>query len=157
MALVFVQLNADTTKVLTVYLEHQSVVADKPGYAEIADDDARFLAWQAAQAAKETYAAALVAGCQLQSTGTPMLDGIYAIEGSSWADMKDEAQYVSTFGAFSAGIAQLAWALPAGAQINFATTAQFLAVVRALGDYLTALKRQRLGLGAAPAQPTIIA
>jgi hypothetical protein len=106
----------------------------------------------------QSLAAAIAAGCALQSTATPALDATYAIAGPLWNDLKDEAQYIQTFGAFSAGQTAIAWLLPKGGTVTFATTAQLLAVVRGLGDYLTALKLAAMQPNwTAPAQPSVIA
>lgn len=101
--------------------------------------------------------AALGAGCALQSRSTPYLDGTYAINGSAWTDMVNEAQYISAFGSFSdASAPPFEWPMPNGSAIAFQTTAQFMAVAQALGQYVTALKKWG-GVGLQPAQPVVIA
>jgi hypothetical protein len=57
----YVQLSADTTKVVTLFAGPQAVTSDKPGYAEIEETDARYLAFQTAQEA-HAAAASLIAG-----------------------------------------------------------------------------------------------
>lgn len=41
----YVQLNADATAVVTWFAAQPPTTDDKPGYAEIADDDARYAAF----------------------------------------------------------------------------------------------------------------
>ena len=92
-------------------------------------------------------------GVALTSTGTPALNATYALSGQAWQDMRDEAQYVQTYGAFSGDAETLTWPETVnGVPVTFATTAQFLAVVRALADYLTSWKRY---LAAGGTQPTL--
>ncbi|HEY3919463.1 MAG TPA: hypothetical protein VGL83_16865 [Stellaceae bacterium] len=105
----------------------------------------------------QSYIAAIVAGCTIASAGTPALNGTYAICGPTWADMKDEAQYIQTFGVFSGNQTSIGWELLGSGAIAFTAPAQLLAVVRSLGDYLTALKIAAKQLTwTAPAQPKAI-
>lgn len=46
----YVQLSADGSAVVTWYAGPQRITADKPGYAEVSDDDPRYLAFAASQA-----------------------------------------------------------------------------------------------------------
>ena len=78
-------------------------------------------------------------GVAVTSTGTPASDATYEISGSQWQDMRDEAQYVQTYGAFSGGLTTLTWIARSGV-VSFASTAAFLAVVKGLADYLTPWK-----------------
>jgi hypothetical protein len=82
-------------------------------------------------------AAAMAAGVQIASTGTPAIDATYHATGERWQIMLNQAQYVATFGAFSGGLDVLPWHAISGL-VQFATTAQFLAIARAIGDWLTA-------------------
>ena len=99
------------------------------------------------------------AGCAIVSAGTQTVNGTYALAGQAWRDMKDEAQFVSTFGAFSTGTPTLPWTLADGkTAIVFPSTASFLAVVKALGQTLSAIKQFAAGQAAQlPAQPVNIA
>jgi hypothetical protein len=106
----------------------------------------------------QSLATAIAAGCALQSTSTPALNGTYAITGPLWEDLKDEAQYIQTYGVFSAGQTALDWLLPNGGTVAFSSPAELLAVVRGLGDYLTTLKLAGMQpTWTAPAQPKVIA
>ena len=90
-------------------------------------------------------------GVALSSTGTPALDAIYEVDGPEWEDMKNEAQYISTYSSFSGGLSTLVWKARS-TNVTFSTTAQFLAVVKGLADYLSKWKTY-LSLGGT--EPTI--
>jgi hypothetical protein len=74
---------ASGTKVLTVFAEPQAITNDKPGYAEIADNDARYLAWQALQAAVAAAEALIAGGVQIVCTSKPALNGTYSVDPAS--------------------------------------------------------------------------
>ncbi|HYD06883.1 MAG TPA: hypothetical protein VEC60_14210 [Reyranella sp.] len=81
-------------------------------------------------------AAAIAAGCAIASAGTPALNATYHASGAAWQMMRDEALYIAAFGEFSGGLAELDWTAVSG-DVLFETTAQFMAVARAIGDWLT--------------------
>lgn len=91
-----------------------------------------------AVAGSEVLTIVLTAGCAITSTGTAALDATYEIAGPRWSDMLQEAQYISAFSAFSGNPtpSSLVWHARSGA-VTFSSTAQFLAVMRGLGDYLS--------------------
>lgn len=106
----------------------------------------------------EQAQATIAEGCAITSTGTPAIDGTYAIAGQSWVDMKDEAQYISTFGGFSGGLSALPWVLPSDAAVVFPSTALFLSVVKACADYLSQIKVAAVQTAwVAPAAPAPVA
>lgn len=106
---------------------------------------------------RASFAKAAKDGLQIASTGTPGLNATYDAAGLQWQAMKDEALYIATFGAFSAGVPELVWAAKSGV-VTFATTDQFKAVVRAIGDWLTGWQRFVAGqIEAAPAGSVTIA
>jgi hypothetical protein len=80
--------------------------------------------------------AAMAAGLAITSTGTPAISATYHAAGDRWALMLNQAQYVATFGVFSGGLETLPWQAISG-PVEFATTAQFLAIARAIGDWQT--------------------
>jgi hypothetical protein len=98
----------------------------------------------------DVVAAVMAAGCSLSSAGTPAVNATYELSGQTWQDLRDEAQYIQTFGAFSGGVATLEWSAR-DAIVTFTTTAEFLAVVRGLGDYATSWKRWCAGGMTGPA------
>jgi hypothetical protein len=100
---------------------------------------------------RQAFAAAMAAGCRIQSTATPGLDGTYAI---------DQAQQQIISG-ISTGIAARNRVPGGGASFNYPdasgqlhafTAADFLNFAAAIEDYVYALSN-----GGAPAQPVQIA
>jgi len=110
----------------------------------------------ALQQIQANFSKYLSAGVPLQSGTNVGLNGTYAIAGRIWEDMKNEAQYINTFGAFSGGAPALVWPVAAGT-VNFATTAAFMSAVRGLADFLSKYKNAAQGQGAEPAPPVQIA
>src|SRR5258708_29496142 len=74
----FVQLSADSTTVIGEFGAPQNPDI-YPGYSAIADNDARYDAWQTKQGTPAQYSAAIATGIQVTSTGTPALNGAYAV------------------------------------------------------------------------------
>lgn len=102
----------------------------------------------------QQVAALLAAGVAIASASDAALNGTYACSGQDWQDMRDEAQYIQTFGAFSGGLSALSWTKPDSTVTSFSTTAQFLSVVRCIGDFLTGVKQFTAGqISALPKQP----
>lgn len=81
-------------------------------------------------------AEAFAAGCVVASTTKPSLASTYAVLGDLWQRMRDEAQYVATFQAFSGGVTILEWTTLSGV-VDFNSITDFLSVVRVLGDWIT--------------------
>jgi hypothetical protein len=105
-------------------------------------------------------AAALNAGCQINSTGTPAVSGAYAIDSFSWQKMTATALYIQISGRFPAS--QTTWTIldMNGVHRTFPTTASFLAAVTAIADYIAQIYMLIDGIGTAtalPAQPINIA
>jgi hypothetical protein len=139
----YVQLSADTTKVVTWFAGPQAITSDKPGYAEIGDTDARYLAWQAAIAARASYAAALVAGVQLTSIGTSALSATYACDAGTQAQITSEAVYIQATTAqgaakFTNGQTTKGWPDATGVLRTFNTT-QFINFAESVAQYIDAL------------------
>lgn len=73
----YVLLNDDQTAVRTLFGSPQD---DQTDYAEIADDDARYLAYVDRQNLPAIYASKLAGGIAITSTGTPAISGTYALD-----------------------------------------------------------------------------
>lgn len=101
-------------------------------------------------------AAALDAGIQIASTGTPALDGTYAIDAESQQKVAAIALYIAVNGRFPAGQATLVYPDIAGAAHGFASTAAFQAFATALADYVAAIDEASVSGGSMPAQPVTI-
>src|SRR6185312_14664054 len=69
-------------------------------------------------------AEAFAAGCVVTSITKPTLASRYAVLGDPWQRMRDEAQYVATFQAFSGGVIILEWTTLSGV-VDFNSTADF--------------------------------
>lgn len=111
--------------------------------------------WAPTSAQKAT--AALGAGVALVSTGTPALNGTYAIDGESRSDMMAEMVALLANGVFTDGTATLAYADTAGAMHTF-DVAQFKAFATAVGSYVGALKAiAKTNTGTLPATTLTIA
>ena len=98
----YVELSTDGTAVTTLYAGPQQT-DNKPTYAELADGDARVTAYRNKTAGALAYAAALGAGCPISSTGTPALDGTYAIDQAIQGAITSEHVYIATTGKFTNG------------------------------------------------------
>lgn len=158
----YVQLNAAGTAVVAWYAGPQDA-AGKPGYTTIDSADARFVAWQNAQAAAASFAAAIGAGVAVTSTGMPALDGTYALDQASLNTMTSEQVYIATKGTFTNGGATRNWPDRSGALHLFPSTAEFTLFAEAVAQYydalLTALQtaQQNGTAWVAPAAPAALA
>ena len=88
-------------------------------------------------------AAALGAGLTVTSTGTPAINGTYAIaDGVAFgrADIGTEAQFISTFSEFTNGTQTLEWPLLNGTFVTFPSTASFMNFAKAAAQYYAAVK-----------------
>lgn len=98
---------------------------------------------------------AAIAGCAVVYTAKPTLSGTYDASGQRWSQMRQEAQYVATFGAFSGSLSELDWPVKAGNAV-FTTVDDFKTVVRAIADWLTGWQRFVDGKQTAPSLPVTI-
>ena len=82
----YVQFAEDNMTIVTLYAGPQDQ-ADKPGYAEIADNDARWQEYETALTVgtdtQITLASKIAAGIVITSTGTPALSGTYALDATT--------------------------------------------------------------------------
>ena len=114
-----------------------------------------------AQLAQAAYDAAVAAGVQVTSTGTPALNGTYALDQTTLGRITAEQVYIATAGKFTNGSTTRAWLDAAGAPHTFPSTAAFTAFAEAVAQYddaLIAALDTGLAGGAwvAPAQPAAI-
>ncbi len=146
----YVQLSADTTKVIAWYAGPQNA-ADKPGYTTVADTDARYLAYLAATQAAQAAAAAVAAGMQLASASTPALNGTYAIDPASKTNIDGIYSSIKNGDGLPGGGATFNYPDIGGTLHAFNATT-FPAFAKAVRDFLYALSQ-----GEAPTQPAPIA
>ena len=89
-------------------------------------------------------AAALGAGLTITSTGTPALNGTYAVASGvpfGREDIGTEAQFISTFSEFTNGTQTLEWPLIDGKTfVTFPNTATFMNFAKAAAQYYAAVK-----------------
>jgi hypothetical protein len=79
-------------------------------------------------------------GVSLTSTATPSVNAVYEVSGQVWQDMRDEALYIQTFGAFPDNASNITW--PArDKEVTFSSTDDFMKVTRALADYYARFTR----------------
>jgi hypothetical protein len=106
----------------------------------------------AAPTPAQAYAAFIAGGLTVTSTGTPAISGTYAIDAGSQSDIAVEAQFISTFAAFTTGATtDLPWPMPNGVTVVFPTTATFLSFAKAAG---MAVAAARLALAQSAAMPS---
>ena len=89
-------------------------------------------------------AAALGAGLTITSTGTPAINGTYAVASGvpfGREDIGTEAQFVSTFSEFTNGAQTLEWPLIDGKTfVTFPSTTTFMNFAKAAAQYYAAVK-----------------
>ena len=89
-------------------------------------------------------AAALGAGLAITSTGTPAVNGTYAVASGvpfGREDIGTEAQFISTFSEFTNGTQTLEWPLIDGKTfVTFPNTATFMNFAKAAAQYYAAVK-----------------
>ena len=133
----YVQISNDI--VTTVFGCHQPVTSDKPGYAEIADNDPRFLAWQAARAATAAASTLLAGGLAVTSTGTPSLNATYPCDPVSQQLVTSDQVYIATTGKFTNGGTTRGWKDITGTLHTFASPADFTTFAEAVAQFVDAV------------------
>ena len=94
-----------------------------------------------AQTAAADYAAFIAVGLTVTSTGTPALNGVYAIDPNSQANISAEAQFVGTFSEFTNGsTTALVWQLQNGSFVTFPSTMEFTAFAKVAAQIVAAAK-----------------
>jgi hypothetical protein len=115
----------------------------------------------AAQLAMAAYAALIAGGLTVTSAGTPALNGVYAIDPQSQADIATEAQFIGTYSEFTNGqTTDLVWPLKdATTLVTFPTAAEFLAFAKQAAQVVSAAKLavSQIAAGQAASLPTATA
>lgn len=148
----YVQFNADGS--VTEFAGPQSA-GDKPGYAEIADNDARYVAWLARQAVPATFAAKLANGLAVTSTGTSAISATYALDPTTLDQIgsvaRDAASGLGLPGALTTFIYPDINSTP-----RTLTSANVQALYKAMRDIVSALNTQAAiaQAGGTPSWPT---
>jgi hypothetical protein len=112
--------------------------------------------------AQAAYDAAVAAGVQITSTGTPALNGIYSLSQLSLSRITSEQVYLATAAKFTNGGTTRSWLDQTGAPHTFPSTVAFTGFAEAVALYDDALiAALDAGLAGAewvaPAQPAAIA
>ena len=108
----------------------------------------------------DIVAVKMACGIIVTSTATPALDGTYEVDDDAQADLAAEAQYVSTFKAYSGGQTTLAWSDIAGAAHAFpadiGAAGTFMAFAKAVADYRTQVSLAAMAIagGGSPTWPS---
>jgi len=144
----YVDLSHDGTQVVAWFASPQA--SDHVTHAALADNDPRFLAWQAAAAALAAYTAAIAAGVQIVSSGTASLDGTYAIDDAAQKNISSIASGIASRNRLPGGGATFNY-FDASAAAHAFGSADFLNFAAAIEDYVYALAS-----GGAPTQPVTI-
>lgn len=78
---------------------------------------------------------ALAAGLTITSTGTPTLDGVYAVDAGAQANITATMLYVQVNGKFPGSSTTQTWGLMNGSVVVFPSTAEFTAFATAVANY----------------------
>ncbi len=104
--------------------------------------------------------ALLADGITITSSGTPAINGTYAVASGvpfGQEDIATEAQFISTYSEFTNGqTTNLSWPLLTGASVIFPTTAEFLAFAKVAAQFVAAVKLAVLTGSALPAATATI-
>ena len=128
------------TKIQSVFSCAQDPTA-YPNQASIAATDARYLAFIAPNPA----AAAIAAGLTVTSTGTPSLNGTYACDSNTTADINAEITSIMLNATFADGTTSLAWPDTSLALHTFNVT-QFKAFATALAAFVSGVRKYAMGI-----------
>lgn len=133
-----------------------------PNVIEVDESDARYVGWLAMQSGLQAFAQAMRAGVNITSTGTPALNGTYAIDQGSLSLITGEQVFIGTTGKFTNGQATRNWRDITGGVHLFPSTAEFTAFAEAVAGYADALDAalsvvQAGGAWIAPPMPSAIA
>ncbi len=105
--------------------------------------------------------ALIAAGLTIASTGTPAINGTYAVASGvpfGREDIGTEAQFISTFSEFTNGAQTLEWPLTNGTFVTFPSTAAYMNFAKAAAQFYAAAKAVvALNAGVLPAAAVTIA
>lgn len=98
--------------------------------------------------------AALFAGVAITSTGTPALNGTYAVDSITQHKIAAVSVYILVNSKFPGGASSYAWPDVSGALHNFPSTAEWQSFATAVADYVAELDLIIVtGTGSLPAAP----
>lgn len=101
--------------------------------------------------------AALAEGLAITSTGTPSLNGVYAVDSATQGRITGTMLFVQVNGKFPGSSVTMTWALANGSVVTFPGTAEFQAFASAVATYVADLDEIALtGAGTLPAATATI-
>jgi hypothetical protein len=137
----FVQFTDNTETTICSVFSCAQNEAIYPNQANIAATDARYLAFIAPNPA----ASALSAGLIVTSIGTPALNGTYACDSNTTADINAEITSIMLNATFADGTTSLAWPDKSLALHTFNVT-QFKAFATALAAFVSGVRKYAMGI-----------
>lgn len=124
-----------------------------------------YLAWRAAgntpdpspaPTVQQQADAAIAAGLAIASTGTPAINGTYALDDGQQTNLANVSIYIAVNNRFPAGQSSLMLRLADGKLISIPSTAAWQAIATAIADYIAHLKIQLVvaARGGTPSWPS---
>ena len=104
-----------------------------PGYAAYQ----AVLAVKAAAVALVTYTNLISGGLAVTSTGTPSLNGTYAVDPLTQGKIASVVAYIGVNSKFPASQTAMPMLLVSGSKISVGTTAEYLVIASAIADFVT--------------------
>jgi hypothetical protein len=90
----------------------------------------------AAQQAQATYAALLADGLTIDSTGTPTVNGTYALDDTQQAAITEVSAYIGKNNAFPGGLTSVVLRTVSGSEIAIPTITLWYAISTAIADFI---------------------
>ena len=144
----YVTLSADTTTIVSWFAGPQP---GNTNVVAIQDTDARYVAYQTAQAAIQAVGTALKSGVQVNSTSTPSLNAVYGVDPVSQAKIQAVSTGIAARGRVPGGGTTFNYPDITGQSHAF-SAANFLNFATAIEDYI-----YNLTMGLAQTTPLTIA
>ena len=110
--------------------------AEPPTMAQLQAAFPGYNAAVAAQQAQATYAAAMAAGLTIASTGTPAVNGTYALDAEQQQVVTELAAYIEKNNAFPGGLASVNLRTASGGEIAIPTITLWFAISTAIADFI---------------------
>jgi len=129
------------------------IFADVPTSQQLTAAFSGYAAQAAAQAAVAAGNAALAAGLTVNSTSTPALDGVFAVDEQSQSDINAVSTYIVVNGTFPQGQATTYWADKSGSIHLFPSVSVFQAFATAVANYVDAIEDYQNSGGTAGSLP----
>ena len=96
----------------------------------------------------QQYDAAMASGLTLAGSSTPAVDGTWDVSAAGARAIREEAQFISLYGAFSTGEPALPWPDLHGQLHVFPDTVTFMAFAKTVMQYVSACRQAHAALAA---------